>query len=104
MRKLSWLLVLLALASVTVCEAQQINIIPQPVSLRQPRIAANFTISPATVIVLEGSNLETMAQLFNDYLQEVYHFHLKVVQNSTSTNAIRLNFERMDYPIQGAYA
>src|SRR6185369_18098670 len=78
------------------------NIIPRPVSLKQPRIAANFTINPSTVIVMEGSHLETTAQLFNDYLQ-LYGLHLKVVETSTSNNAIRLNYERLDNPIEGAY-
>lgn len=83
--------------------AQQINIIPQPVSLKQPRIAASFNISSATVIVLEGSGLETTAAFLNDYLQSYYLFKLKIVKSSSDKNAIRLNFERMDGPIEGAY-
>lgn len=81
----------------------QVSIIPQPVSIKQPRIAANFSITPATVIVLEGSNLQKTAELLNDYLQHIYLFKLKVVNNSTSANAIRLNYERLDKPIEGAY-
>jgi hexosaminidase len=82
----------------------QIAIIPQPVSLKQPKIAAKFTISPSTIIVLEGSNLETTATFLNDYLEDVYHFRLKVESSgSSSTNAIRLNFERLDNDIEGAY-
>src|SRR3954468_6853674 len=82
----------------------QIAIIPQPVSLKQPKIAAKFTISPSTVIVLEGSNLETTAAFLNNYLEDVYHFRLKIESSGTnSTNAIRLNFERLDNDIEGAY-
>ena len=83
--------------------AQTISIIPQPASLKQPKIAANFTITPATVIVLEGSNLENIAGLLNDYLQQFYTLKLKVVKNSVSNNVIRLNYERFDNPIPGAY-
>ncbi len=32
--------------------------IPQPVSVKMPRIMADFTINPTTKIVLEGSGLE----------------------------------------------
>jgi len=81
----------------------QVSIIPQPVSVKQPRINAKFSITPATVIVLEGSNLQKTAALLNDYLQQFYLFKLKVVDKSTSANAIRLNYERLDKPIEGAY-
>ena len=83
--------------------AQELNIIPQPVSIKQPKIAAKFTISPATQIVLEGSNLEHSSNFFNDYLQQFYLFKLKVVKKATSNNVIRLNFERLDKPVAGAY-
>ena len=88
---------------VTLVQAQEINIIPQPVSLKQPKIAAKFAITPSTEIVLEGSDLENSADFLNDYLQKFYHFKLKVVKNSSADNAIRLNYERMDNPVQGAY-
>ncbi len=88
---------------VTLIQAQEINIIPQPVSLKQPKIAAKFEITPSTEIVLEGSDLENSADFLNDYLQKFYHFKLKLVKNSASSNAIRLNYERMDNPVQGAY-
>ena len=81
----------------------QVSIIPQPVSVKQPRINAKFSLTPATVIVLEGSNLQKTAALLNDYLQQFYLFKLKVVDKSTSANAIRLNYERLDKPIEGAY-
>lgn len=83
---------------------QSINIIPQPVSIKQPRIAANFTINGDTRIVLEGGNLEKTASYLNDYLERFYQMKLKVVKNSDSKNAIRLNYERLDSPHEGAYS
>jgi hexosaminidase len=88
---------------VSLVQAQEINIIPQPVSVKQPKIAATFAITPSTEIVLEGSDLENSASFLNDYLQNFYHLKLKVVKNSSSSNTIHLNYERMDNPIQGAY-
>ena len=64
------------------CLAQSITIIPQPKSLTQPKIAANFSISPATLIVMEGNSMEKGVRFFNDYLQQFYHFKLKVVQKT----------------------
>lgn len=83
--------------------AQEINIIPQPASIKQPRIAANFSITPATQIVLEGSNLQKTADFLNTYLQQFYLFKLKVVKKATSKNVIVLNYDRLDNEIAGAY-
>ena len=68
-------LVLLSILVFSFCnQAQELSIIPQPVSIKQPRIAAKFTINPATQIVLEGSNLQHSANFFNAYLQQFYLF------------------------------
>ncbi len=83
--------------------AQEVNIIPQPVSVKQPGMAANFNITNATVIVLEGNGMENSVSFFNDYLDRFYHFKLKVEKNSTSKNVIHLNYERMDKTVAGAY-
>lgn len=83
--------------------AQTITIIPQPVSMTQSKIPATFRLTPATVIVLEGSNMENAFNFFNDYLLKFYRFKLKAVKESSSKNAIRLNFERLDNPLPGAY-
>ena len=101
MKKTFSLLLFLCMAGI--CSAQTINIIPQPAEMKQPRIMASFTISPATQIVLEGSGLENSASFLNDYLQRFYNFKLKVVKKATSKNAIVLNYEKMEYPIAGAY-
>src|SRR5258706_4182186 len=84
--------------------SQQLNIIPQPVSVKQPKIAAKFNINSSTQIVLEGSNLKNIAAYLNDYLRQFYKLQLKVVTNSASKNVIRLNFERLDAPVDGAYS
>ena len=83
--------------------AQSLQLIPQPSSVKQPKTAARFTINAATVLVLEGSNLEQPAMFFNDYLEQYYKLRLPVVNNSASKNAIRLNYERMDNEMPGAY-
>ena len=97
-------IILIIIAAFSVCsEAQEINIIPQPVSIKQPRIAAKFNINSATQIVLEGSNLEQAAKFFNEYLQQCYLFKLKVVNKPIGNNTIVLNYERMDNAVAGAY-
>jgi hexosaminidase len=80
----------------------QVNIIPQPVEVKMPATAGSFTITARTPIILEGSGLENSAAFLNDYLQMVYGFKLKVQKNA-SAGGIRLNYERMDHPIPGAY-
>ncbi|MFT3933422.1 MAG: beta-N-acetylhexosaminidase [Chitinophagaceae bacterium] len=101
MKKLSWLVLLCSITAAAA--AQAINIIPQPVELRQPKIMANFTLSSSTVIVLEGSGMEKSVSFLNDYLQRFYHFSLKTAKSSTSKNVIKLNYEKMNMAIPGAY-
>lgn len=93
----------LFILSCLIIHAQPVNIIPAPVSVKQPKIAAKFTISPATQIVLMGSDLENAASFLNDYLQQCYLFKLKVVDKASSNNVIALNYERMDNALPGAY-
>jgi hexosaminidase len=81
----------------------QVNIIPQPASLKMPRIMANFSLSPTTKIVLEGTGLENSVQFFNDYLKEFYGFTLETTSKAKGSNNLTLNFERMDDSIPGAY-
>jgi hexosaminidase len=80
----------------------QVNIIPQPAEVKMPATAGNFVITAQTPIILEGSGLENSAAFLNDYLQQIYGFKLKV-QTNAYAGGIRLNYERMDHPIQGAY-
>ncbi len=86
-----------------ICRAQDINIIPQPDIVLQPVNAAKFIITPATQIVTEGSGLEHSANFLNEYLQQFFLFKLKTVKKATGNNVIRLNFDRLDKPIAGAY-
>jgi hexosaminidase len=97
------ILLLFAICLITVSIQAQINIIPRPASIKQPKIAAKFSITPATLIVLEGSNLETVAGYLNEYFDQFYHFKLRVVKNVTGNDNIFLNYERMDNPVIGAY-
>ena len=94
---------LLAAILFVVSTHAQVSIIPKPVSLKQPKIATNFSLSASTALVLEGSNLDNVAAFLNDYLDQMYHIKLKVVRTSHGNNGIRLNFERIDQPVAGAY-
>src|SRR4051812_31376039 len=82
--------------------AQQVNIIPRPQKVTVGK--GSFTINASTVIVSEGSGLETSVSFLNDYLSKYYGLRLKTAAtNSTKSNAIVLNYERMDNLIPGAY-
>src|ERR1043165_2169465 len=96
--------VLLSFLLMILISKAQVNIIPQPVSIKQPRIAAKFVINASTQIVLEGSNLEKVAGFLTDYIKEFYNIRLKTVNSTTSKNVIRLNYERLDAPVEGAYS
>ena len=95
------LVILLAILNSVVSQSQ-VNIIPQPVSVKQPKMAGNFTITPSTKIVLEGSNLENSANFLNDYLQEFYNLKLEITKTATGKNSIVLNYDRLDLGT-GAY-
>jgi hexosaminidase len=97
------LLALLAASLVTISIRAQVNIIPQPTSVKQPKIAAKFSITPSTQIVLEGSNLENAAGYLNDYLQQFYGFKLKLAKAPPGNNSVILNYDRLDNPLPGAY-
>ncbi|HTS44228.1 MAG TPA: family 20 glycosylhydrolase [Puia sp.] len=81
--------------------AQDISIIPKPVSLTPG--AGSFHLSKSTVIKLEGSGLEHSVEFLNSYLQKFYGFTLAVTRQSSGKNAIILNYEVIQYPISGAY-
>ena len=80
----------------------QVNIIPAPVSVKQPKIAGLFNITPSTKIVLSGNNLEKSANFLNDYLQKFYNIKLEVTNTHAGNNSIVLNYDRMDKG-DGAY-
>ena len=80
----------------------QVNIIPRPAEVKMPKIAGQFVITQNTPIVLEGTGLENAASFLNDYLQQVYGFSLKV-SSKNAPGGIHLNYEKIEYPIGGAY-
>jgi hexosaminidase len=94
----------ISLLLTTVTKAQDINIIPKPV--RTVKTEGSFSITAATQIILEETGLEKSAQFLNDYLQQFYGFRLPVIRNGglrNKTNLIRLDIEKMDNSIPGAY-
>ena len=98
---MKWSFFLLLFCSFTA--VAQVNIIPQPDSVKMPRIMADFTISPTTKIVLEGNGLDNSVQFFNDYLNEFYGFTLETTSKVKGSNNLVLNFERLDDSIPGVY-
>jgi hexosaminidase len=78
-----------------------LNLVPVPAALKMGTGAVN--IDKNTVIVLEGSGLEKNAAFFNDHLQKAAGYKLKTAKDHTGSNVIRLNFERLDHGIPGAY-
>lgn len=80
-----------------------ISVIPQPATVKMIDDQKTFSVNASTQIVLEGSNLEKAAVSINDYLKKNYGWALKIVKRSSSANTIRLNFERMDNALPGAY-
>jgi hexosaminidase len=84
-----------------ILHAQEISIIPKPASMVPGK--GVLRISSATRIRLEGSGLEPSADFLNDYLQKVYGFRLGKASPEDKNDLIILNYERLDYPIPGAY-
>ncbi|HEX3766983.1 MAG TPA: beta-N-acetylhexosaminidase, partial [Puia sp.] len=81
----------------------QINIIPQPVSVKYNGVNGKFSLGPDTRLVMEGSGLENSIDFFNSYLKTYYGFALETASVSSGNNNLVLNFERMDDSIPGAY-
>ncbi len=81
------LLLALSLCSFVVIRAQQVQIIPQPVSLTVKE--GSFSISRNTPIVLQDEADRKSADFLNLYLRQVYGFVLPV-KKGTAKNAIRL--------------
>src|SRR5689334_2619568 len=75
MKNFAWILLLPLFSS-----AQQI--IPEPVSMRT--LTGNFVLTKNTVLIVKDAEDTKTANLFNDYLQQVYRFQLPV--NKTASN------------------
>jgi hexosaminidase len=82
-------------------QAQEPSIIPKPVTVIIGK--GQFTITESTLIKTTGKGLTHSVDFLNDYLLHFYGFTLAMTKKSPKSNVIFLNFERMDYPIRGAY-
>jgi hexosaminidase len=67
---------LLFLLVATFVNAQNLNIIPQPVSVKQTK--GDFKLSKKTVIAVTDEEDKKAAHFLNDYLQQVYGFKLDI--------------------------
>jgi len=83
MKKITWICLLFPLF----ISAQELDIIPQPVSAKL--MNGNFTINPATVIVVADAGDQQAADFFSAYLKKYYSLNLKKVKSATK-NFIRL--------------
>lgn len=81
--------------------AQEVNIVPKPVSLEVKE--GTFTITPDTKIVYTATDLGKSANFLNDYLQKFYDFKLSSTKSSASINSIVLNSRNKTKKIAGAY-
>ncbi|MBL0183582.1 MAG: beta-N-acetylhexosaminidase [Chitinophagaceae bacterium] len=95
------LLIALLFNCLIVVGQNELNIVPMPAEVKMAK--GSFPINSNTVIVLEGSGLERSASLLNDYLQQVAGYRLETTKKNSAANSIRLNYERMDNDIAGAY-
>jgi hexosaminidase len=77
------------------------NLVPVPAQIKTGK--GIFSIDKNTTIVVEDSGLEKTASVLNDFLLQNFGYKFKVSKNFTGNNAIRLNYERMDNEIPGAY-
>ncbi len=78
-----------------------LNLVPMPAQVKTGK--GSFNIDKTTSIILEGSGLEKISSLLNEYIQQSLGYKLKVTKNYAGNNAIRLNYERLDNKYPGAY-
>jgi hexosaminidase len=93
--------VLALLTGLAASAQNNVNIVPMPAEIKMG--TGSFPIDKNTVIVLDGSGLEKSAAVLNDYLQKQFGYKLNVEKKSANPNSIRINYERMDNEITGAY-
>ncbi len=80
----------------------QVNIIPQPASVKIG--TGNFIVTTGTKIISDDKGLHKQAAFLNDYLQKFYGFQLAVVQkNNTADNVIIFKNKGLKNTIVGAY-
>lgn len=78
-----------------------LNLVPMPATVNVGK--GFFSIDKNTVMVLQGGGLEKISAFLNDFIHQSYGYRLKVTKDHTGNNAVRLNYERMDNKIPGAY-
>ena len=94
-------MITLLMNSLVAFAQNNLNLVPMPVQVKAGK--GSFNIDKNTAIVLEGSGLEKISSILNDFMQQSFGYKLKVSKNYAGNNAIRLNFERLDNKIPGAY-
>src|SRR5258705_1432835 len=77
------------------CQAQQVNIIPQPVIFTPGK--GNFIFSSATKIYGKGRNVEKSIQFFNNYVKKYYGFTLKRTDNPSQPGIIYIAIENLTH-------
>jgi N-acetyl-beta-hexosaminidase len=85
------------------CGLAQVSIIPQPVEVKMPESAGNFSITSKTSIYLEDARLAPSAAFLNDYLKQFYGFTLPVKKKSGTAPGIHLRYQPPASPKVGAY-
>lgn len=96
-----FVLLFLILSGSNLTAQNSLNIVPAPAEVKMGK--GVFILTKNTSIVLEGSGLEKTGTFLNEYLQQLCGYKLKITKNYTGVNTIRLNYERMDNKITGAY-
>ncbi|ULQ53766.1 beta-N-acetylhexosaminidase [Flavihumibacter fluvii] len=82
--------------------AQPISIIPEPVQMIMPRIAAQYPITPFSAISVKGKGLESSVVFLNDYLMKMYGYQLAVNPKKTPTD-INLQVQPIANAVAGTY-
>ncbi len=84
MRNLSFLLLLVLFSTGSI--AQQVSIIPKPVSLK--RNTGSFRLNSSTLLVVPQESDRKSADFLNTYLKEIYGFSLKISEAGTQNSII----------------
>lgn len=95
------LFIVLLFNCLIVAGQNSLNLVPVPAEVKTGK--GSISIDRNTTIVLEGSGLEKNASFINDYMLQLAGYKLKIVKDHAGNNAIRLNYERLDKDIPGAY-
>lgn len=97
---LKHLITCLLLLAFSPCFAQ-VNIVPMPADIKMG--SGEFTVSPATKIIVKEASLVKTGQYLNGYLKKNYGFTLKIEIKGNETDAIILGKEAVATPVNGAY-